>query len=125
MYSSTPISGSSVEHRRHMRRFGYLSIAVALMVATIVLAQDPAAGGHRARGARGPAAPPATGPIADMVTKITDAINKQDAAALTKLVSSDAVLIDEDGHFDPVNMWITKLTSTGAKTMTVMGGRGL
>ncbi len=60
-----------------------------------------------------------------MVTKFTDAINKQDAAALQKMVTADAVLIDEDGHFDPIGQWITKLTATGSKTLTVLGGRGL
>ena len=77
------------------------------------------------QGGRGAPAQAAAGPIADMVTKFTDAVNKRDAAALNKLVTADCVLIDEDGHFDPVSQWITKLTSTGAKTLTVLGGRGL
>ena len=84
-----------------------------------------AAGGGAPRGQRGTPAPPATGPIADMVTKFVDAVNKQDAAALNKLVTADCTLIDEDGHFDPVSQWIMKLTTTGAKTLTVLGGRGL
>ncbi len=86
-------------------------------------ARGPAGGVQR--GGRGAPAPPATGPIADMVMKIVDAINKQDAGALNKLVTPDAVLVDEDGHFDPVALWIRKLTATGAKTLTILGGRGL
>src|SRR5215831_4994849 len=96
-----------------------------IAMSAAAMAQGPVEGGRRGAGGRGTPAPPASGPIADMVTKITDAINKQDAAALTQLVSADAVLVDEDGHFDPVNLWIMKLTATGPKTMTVLGGRGL
>jgi hypothetical protein len=73
-------------------------------------------GGGAPRGGRGTPAPPATGPFADMVTKFTDAINKQDAAALQKMVTAMPVLIDEDGHFDPISQWITKLTATGSKS---------
>jgi len=112
-----------------MKRLIIVWFTLAILLAAVALAQGPGAAGPRGPGAapggRGTPAPPATGPIVDMVTKITDAINKQDSAALTKLVSADAVLVDEDGHFDPVNLWITKLTSTGSKTMTVLGGRGL
>lgn len=106
-----------------MQRLIFRWLATVAMSAA-VMAQVPGDGGQR-RGGRGTPPPPATGPIADMVAKITDAVNKQDAAALGKLVSADAVLVDEDGHFDPVNLWIMKLTSTGPKTMTVLGGRGL
>jgi ketosteroid isomerase-like protein len=110
-----------------MKKLIFVSITSAVMFVSFVMAQGPGGGqrGPGGAGGRGTPAPPATGPIADMVTKITDAINKQDAAALTKLVTADAVLVDEDGHFDPVNQWIMKLTTTGSKTMTVLGGRGL
>jgi ketosteroid isomerase-like protein len=99
-----------------------------MMIATmsgVAFAQGAAGGGQRGPGGRGTPPAPATGPIADQVAKFVDAINKQDAAALTKLVSPDAILVDEDGHFDPVNQWIRKLTATGSKTLTVLGGRGL
>jgi len=79
-------------------------------------------GGGGQRAGRGAPAPPATGPIADTVAKFVDAVNKQDAAALNKLVTADAVLIDEDGHFDPISQWITKLTATGTKTLAVVSG---
>ena len=112
-------------------------VVTTAVFAVVAIAQDPAAGGQRGpggpggigggaqRGGRGAPAAPATGPIADMVAKFADAINKQDAAALQKMVTADAVIVDEDGHFDPVGMWITKLTATGPKTLTVLGGRGL
>src|SRR5580692_4657441 len=100
-----------------MKRLIFVLVTTAVFAAAAI-AQDPAAGGQRGpgggapRGGRGTPAPPATGPIADLVTKFTDAINKQDAAALQKMVTADAVLIDEDGHFDPIGLWITKLTAT-------------
>ncbi|HEX4999467.1 MAG TPA: nuclear transport factor 2 family protein [Terriglobia bacterium] len=89
----------------------------------------PAAGGRGGGalrgGGRGTPEPPASGPIADMVSKFVEAVNKQDASALQKLVTADAVLVDEDGHFDPISLWIRFLTTTGPKTLTVLGGRGL
>ncbi|HEY2383172.1 MAG TPA: nuclear transport factor 2 family protein [Terriglobia bacterium] len=125
-----------------MKRSVLVFIMAMAVFAAAAIAQAPAAVGQREpggnsapggagagsgarRGGRGTPAPPATGPIADMVTKFTDAVNKQDAAALQKMVTEDAVLVDEDGHFDPVGLWITKLTGTGPKTLTVLGGRGL
>src|SRR5947209_7660963 len=124
-----------------MKRFFLGMIMTSTVFVGVAIAQAPAPGGQRGpgggapaaggpgggapRGGRGTPAPPATGPIADLVTKFTDAINKQDAASLQKMVTADAVLVDEDGHFDPIGMWITKLTATGSKTLTVLGGRGL
>ena len=109
-----------------MKRLIFALILTMAVFAIAAVAQAPAAGGQRGPGGgRGAPAPPATGPIADMVAKFTDAVNKQDAAALNRLVTADAVIVDEDGHFDPVSQWITKLTTTGAKTLTVLGGRGL
>src|SRR5262245_37067739 len=77
-------------------------------------------GGGRGRGGRGAPAAPATGPIADLVAKITDAVNKSDGAELDKMVTADAVWADEDGHFFPANIWIQRLTSSGPKTLTVL-----
>ena len=122
-----------------MKRLVFALLMGTAVFAAVASAQGPAAGGQggapgagggpgagaRGGAGRGTPAPPASGPIADLVTKFTDAVNKQDAAALQKLVTADAVLIDEDGHFDPIGMWITKLTATGSKTLTVLGGRGL
>lgn len=123
-----------------MQRLIFGLVMIIAVFAAVAIAQDPAGaprgpgggapaaggpGGGAQRGGRGTPAPPATGPIADLVTKFTDAVNKQDAEALQKMVTADAVLIDEDGHFDPIGQWITKLTATGSKMLTVLGGRGL
>lgn len=115
-----------------MKRLFFALVLMTALLTSLAMAQDPAAGGQRGpgaggggRGGRGTPAPPATGPIADLVAKFVDAINKQDAPALQKMVTADALLVDEDGHFDPIAMWITKLTATGSKTLTVTGGRGL
>src|SRR5262245_42434784 len=62
----------------------------------------PGGGGQRGPGGggagRGAPAAPATGPIADLVTKLVDGINKGDAAALNGLLADGAVWFDEDGH---------------------------
>ena len=109
-----------------MKRLFFVLIVTTAVFAAVAMAQNPAAGGQGApRGGRGTPAPPATGPIADLVTKFVDAVNAQDAATMQKLVTADAVLVDEDGHFDPIGMWIRFLTTTGPKTLTVLGGRGL
>jgi ketosteroid isomerase-like protein len=81
-------------------------------------AGGPGGAGGRG-GGRGPAAP-ATGPIADWVTKLTEAFNRGDAAALNAMVTADAQWVDEDGHFPPVNVWITRLTTGGPRTLTVL-----
>jgi ketosteroid isomerase-like protein len=107
-----------------MKRLFFVLVTATAVFAAVAFAQGPPAGGAP-RGARGTPPPPATGPIADLVTKFTDAINKQDAVTLQKMVTADAILIDEDGHFDPIAQWITKLTATGTKTLAVTGGRGL
>src|SRR5262252_6179885 len=116
--------------RSDMKRLIFALIVTSAVFATVALAQNPAAGqggpgAGAPRGGRGTPAPPATGPIADLVQQFVDAVNKQDAATLQKLVTADAVLVDEDGHFDPIGMWIRFLTTTGPKTLTVLGGRGL
>src|SRR5262249_53444083 len=124
---------ADAHQRSTMKTLAFVLILSTAVFTAIAIAQDPATGGQRGpggaggggRGGRGAAAaPPATGPIADMVAKFVDAVNKQDAAALQKMVAPDALLVDEDGHFDPIAMWITKLTATGSKTLTVLGGRG-
>ena len=109
-----------------MKRLSVLILPALMAVTCVALfGQDPAGGrgggqGRGGGGGRGAPAPPATGPIADMVAKIADAINKQDAAALTKLVTADAIWADEDGHFAPASVFIGRLTTTGPKTLTVL-----
>jgi ketosteroid isomerase-like protein len=131
MYDAKPHEFCLTSQRSDMKRLIFAFVVTTAVFAAVAMAQNPAAGGQGGagggapRGGRGTPAPAATGPIADLVTKFTDAVNKQDEAALQKMVTADAVLIDEDGHFDPIGQWITKLTATGSKTLTVLGGRGL
>jgi len=131
MYDAEPLEFWLSSQRSFMKRLIFALVATTAVFVAVAMAQNPAAGGQPGpgggapRGGRGTPAAPATGPIADLVTKFVDAVNKQDEAALQKMVTADAVLIDEDGHFDPIGQWITKLTATGSKTLTVLGGRGL
>lgn len=83
-------------------------VLVALCV--VLFAQQPPAGG-RGGGMRGPQTPPASGPMLDLANMLVEAINKQDAAALQKMLSSDAVYLDEDGHAPSAQAWINKLAS--------------
>ena len=63
--------------------------------------------------------------MAEIANKVVDAVNKQDAAALQKMVAPDAVYLDEDGHQLPVPAWITKLTTgTPPKKMEATQMRG-
>jgi len=113
------------------------SILIFLLVTAFAgsaLAQAPERGQGQGRGGGGgggrggglPPAPTLTGPVADMVTAIVTAINKQDAAYLQKVVAPDAIWADEDGHFLPANIWVNRLMQAKpAKklTMTNMTGQ--
>lgn len=69
---------------------------------------------------RGPQVPAATGPMLDVANKLAEAINKQDAETLKKMLAPDAVYLDEDGHAPPPQNWINKLTTgTPAKQITI------
>lgn len=102
-----------------------LPLLVGLMAVALMAqgpgggARGPGAGGQRGAGrggGRGAAAPPATGPIADATNKIIDAINKQDADAIGKMLAMDAILADEDGHVGiPASAWAQRLTSSPKK----------
>ena len=61
-----------------------------------------------------PQVPPATGAMLDLANQLADAINKQDATALQKMMADDAVYLDEDGHAPAVSRWITRLTTVPA-----------
>ena len=76
------------------------------------------------RGGAPPPVPAAAGPMLDVANKIAEAINKQDAAALQKMVAPDAVYLDEDGHAPPVMAWINRLTMGTAKQMTITQTHG-
>ena len=109
-----------------MKRVTMIVLALAVVAAGVVLfAQNPPAGGaapQRGAGGRGapPAVPPATGPMLDLANRLVEAINKQDAATLQKMVAPDCVYLDEDGHAPAVGRWITVLTSgTPPKKMEI------
>jgi len=53
------------------------------------------------------------------------AINKQDAAGLTKMLAMDAVYLDEDGHALAPSVWVTKVTTgTPAKVFAIKDSHG-
>src|SRR5262245_60424534 len=113
-----------------MKKKALALVFILGLSASLAMAQGggaPGAGGGQRGpggpgGGRGPAAaPPATGPIADLVNKIVDAINKQDQAYLNGLRSPDAVWLDEDGHMFPAATWLRRLiTGTPAKKFTIV-----
>jgi ketosteroid isomerase-like protein len=82
----------------------------------------PGGGGGNRGGGAAAAAPAALQTIAD---SIVAAVNKQDAAALTKMLAMDALYLDEDGHAIPATAWATRLTTgTPAKMMTINQSHG-
>jgi ketosteroid isomerase-like protein len=103
-----------------MKRVFAASAAFAFVTAcAIAMAQQPPAGGAR------PQTPPATGPLLDLANNLADAINKQDTAALQKMLAADAVYLDEDGHAPPARAWINKLaTGTPAKQLAISSTHG-
>jgi ketosteroid isomerase-like protein len=108
-----------------MKRVFAFVLVVMLVSCGVVFGQDAGGGrgGGQGRGGRGGGrgpAVPATGPIADWVTKLTEAFNKGDAAALNAMVTADAQWVDEDGHFPPVSVWIGRLTTGAPRTLTVL-----
>ena len=86
---------------------------VLAMTCGVLFAQQPQAGGMGRGHMRRPMTPPATGPMLKLANNLAEAINKQDAAALEKMLAPDAVYLDEDGHAPPALAWVRKLT-TGA-----------
>jgi ketosteroid isomerase-like protein len=59
-------------------------------------------------------APPAvaSGPVADLVKAIVTAFNNRDVAYFQKLISPDAVWLDEDGHHLIAMVWMNRLLSS-------------
>src|SRR5437773_11305680 len=86
--------------RKLMKRFVFGLVMMVALAGGVALAQVPGQGMGGARGAQ----PPATGPIADKVNAIIDALNKQDAAFFQKNVAPDALWLDEDGHMIPATL---------------------
>lgn len=93
-----------------------LAVPVLVVLCAVLFAQQPPAGGR----GDGPRTPPASGPMLDLANQLTEAINKQDAATLQKMLAADAVYLDEDGHAPPAQAWIRKLaTGTPPKQLTI------
>src|SRR5258706_3761521 len=101
-----------------MKRSIVILLITLMAVAGSAFAQAPergqgqgGRGGGGGRGGRGgglPAPPTLTGPVADLVNGIVTAINNQDAAYFQKVVAADAIWVDEDGHFLPVNFFLNR-----------------
>lgn len=116
-----------------MKKLLTLFVIMAFAMTLVLSAQTPAPGAPpaapgaaRGGGQRGgPVVPAATGAMLDLANNIAAAINKQDAAALTKMLAPDCVYLDEDGHSPAVARWVTALTSgTPAKKIEISGTHG-
>ena len=128
-----------------MKKFGLMSFVLIVSLAIALAAQAPAAGGAPqgggggGRGAgggggrggagggagRGAAAPAAPAPLQAFADTLAAAVNKQDAAALTKMLAMDALYLDEDGHAIPATVWATRITTgTPAKVFAISGSHG-
>jgi len=69
---------------------------------------------------RGAGTPPATGPIADMVSAIVNAYNNSDAAFFDKAMAADALWFDEDGHVFPAKAFVSRqITATPKRKLTI------
>ncbi len=121
-----------------MKRIVLLSFVLILAFAVVIAAQGQGggaagAGGGRGGGqggaggrgggqggGRGAGVPAAPAPLQAVADAIAAAINKQDAAALTKMLAMDAPYLDEDGHAIPATVWVMRLTTgTPAKTFAI------
>src|SRR6266550_987493 len=99
-----------------MKRLIVMSVFLTVVIMSAVLLAQ--------RGGPPPVAA-APGPMLDAANKVVDAVNKKDAAALQKMVTADAVYLDEDGHGLPVMTWINKLTmGAAAKQMMITQTHG-
>jgi hypothetical protein len=126
-----------------MKKIGLMSLGLFVILGITIAAQAPPAGGAPAgrgqggpagapggaqgggRGARGAAAPAAPAPLQAFADSLAAAVNKQDAAALTKMLAMDALYLDEDGHAIPATVWATRITTgTPAKVFAISGSRG-
>jgi ketosteroid isomerase-like protein len=97
----------------------FTAFAFVMACAIVVAQQPPPAAGAR------PQTPPATGPLLDLANNLVDAVNKQDTAALQRMLAPDAVYLDEDGHAPPARAWINKLASgTPAKQIAISATHG-
>lgn len=102
----------------------FMMLVLSMTCGVLVAQQAPAGrmGGSRMRGPRTPAA---TGPMLNLANQLAEAVNKQDAATLEKMLAPDAVFLDEDGHAPPARAWVRKLTTgTAAKHIEISETHG-
>ena len=72
-----------------------------------------------AQGARNlPPRPTLSGPVADLVNQIINAINKQDKAFVEKVLAPNATWADEDGHIFPATFFTNKLMQGMPRKLT-------
>jgi hypothetical protein len=103
-----------------MKRIVSLSFVLLLVLAIAIVSQGQGRGGGR-----GAAAPPAPAPLQAVADAIAAAINSQNSAALTKMLTMDALYLDEDGHAIPASVWATmRLTGTPGKMFTIDSSHG-
>jgi hypothetical protein len=126
-----------------MKKIGLMSFVLIAAFAIALSAQAPAGagggqgggagrgggqggGGGRGGGAgRGAGAPAAPAPLQAFADTLAAAINKQDSAAMTKMLAMDALYLDEDGHAIPATVWVMRLTTgTPAKVFAISGSHG-
>ena len=126
-----------------MKRIVMMSFVLILSLVIAIAAQGqgggaPGAGGGRGGGqgggggrgggqggGRGAPAAAAPAPLQAVADAVAAAINKQDAAALTKMLAMDALYLDEDGHAIPATVWAMRITTgTPAKVFTISGSHG-
>src|SRR5436853_5848361 len=92
----------------HMKRQIFSTLVI---IAVLVTAQGA---GGQARGGRPNMFAPeasASGPLADFVRSIVTAFNNRDTAFFQKVITPDAVWLDEDGHHLIGRVWIERLLS--------------
>jgi ketosteroid isomerase-like protein len=102
------------------KTFTLVAVLVFVVLCAVLVAQQAPPPGGRAGGMRGPQVPPASGPMLDIANKMVEAVNKQDVETLHKMLASDAVYLDEDGHAPMAQAWINKLaTGTPPKQLVI------
>jgi ketosteroid isomerase-like protein len=94
-----------------MKRFIFVMVLVMSALLASVSAQGPARGQGGARPNIFAPAATANGPIADVMNGVVKAFNNRDTAFFEKLISPDAVWLDEDGHHLIATVWMNRLLS--------------
>ena len=97
-------------------------VVVALLACAFMALGQGGGAAAGARGGRGGApVPPPSGPIADLTNSIVEAYNKQDNGFFEKIISADALWLDEDGHFigNARGFLTRQLSATPKRNLTI------